>query len=80
MKSGQDTDITFIVNLAESPPVLKESWKDSEGVSHVPLQRGGLLTMAPDKFLSLASRTGVSWLGSVVISKDEKDEDQDIRV
>ena len=46
--------------LERSPPVLKESWNDSEGVSHVPLQRGGLLTMAEDTFLSLALRMGVS--------------------
>ena len=51
-------------------PFLKKRWNDSEGMSQVPLHRGGLLAMAPDIFFSLVSRTGVSWLRLVAISKD----------
>jgi hypothetical protein len=56
---GNGMDVTR-TQRAELFPFLKKRWNDSEGISHVPLHRGGLLTMAPDTFFSLDSRTGES--------------------
>ena len=59
----------FRTHPAESPsPFLKKRWNDSEGMSHVPLHRGGLLTRAADISFSLASMRGVSWLGFGVVA------------
>ena len=48
--------IFFMMYPAETSPCLKKSWKDSGGMGHVPLHRGGLLVMAPDTFFNLASK------------------------
>src|SRR5260370_36158910 len=63
----------FYTHPAESlSPFLKKRWNDSEGMSHVPWHRGGLLTRDADISFSLPSMRGVSWLGFgfVVISKN----------